>query len=454
MNTLTHTPILDNCSKEDLLNYFQSSWELESTLLRSITSKDAFYISPDSLRNRLIFYLGHSAVFYINKLIRVGLLKQRINDYYETLFEIGVDPESAEELDKAVKGIKWPEVDKVWQYREQAQTEITKVINQAQISLPIGQNDPLWALLMAIEHSLIHFETSSMLMRQLSPDQLQRPSKWDYATSIGKPPHNELREIPGGVVNLGKTKNSLTYGWDIDYGNLTAEVQPFLASKYLISNQEFLEFVRDDGYHNLEFWDQESWKWRQTFNVQHPKFWIPSKNGYKYRTVFEEIDLPLDFPVEVNHYEALAYCRWRGQGTRLLTEAEWKLVTEASQTQQQDNKDDPFSTKNYNLNLKYFSPSSGGMADQSNNKFGLCDLRGNVWQWLGDKFNYLPGFKPHYLYEDYSEPFFDNKHYLIVGGSWSSMGAYASAFCRNWFRPYFYQHVGFRIARDIKLTKK
>lgn len=450
MKTCPYTPTLDGCSREHLLNYFQTSWELEETLLHSIIGEETFYTNPDPLRNLLIFYLGHSAVFYINKLIRVGLLKKRINDYYETLFEIGVDPESAEELDKAIKETSWPDVEKVWHYREQAQREITKVINQVDISLPLNQNNPLWALLMAIEHSLIHFETSSMLMRQLPPDKLQRPLNWNYASSRGKPPHNELREVSGGMVTLGKSTDSLTYGWDIDYGRLTVAVKPFLASKYLITNQEFLEFVRDDGYNNPEFWDRDSWKWRQKFNVQYPKFWIRVNDGYKYRTVFEEIDLPLDFPVEVNHYEAMAYCRWQGNRTRLLTEAEWKLVSEASAAQIQENRSDPLSTKNYNLHLKYFSPSAVGMADQSNNKFGLCDVRGNVWQWLGDTLNCLPGFKPHYLYEDYSQPFFDNQHYLIVGGSWSSMGAYASAFCRNWFRPHFYQHVGFRIAKDIE----
>ncbi|ELS03987.1 hypothetical protein Xen7305DRAFT_00037150 [Xenococcus sp. PCC 7305] len=443
MSTITYPPTLNNCSKDYLLDYFQRSWELEETLLRSVISQDAFHLSPDPLRNRLIFYLGHSAVFYINKLIRVGLLEKRINDYFETLFEIGVDPESAEELDLAVKEISWPDLSKVWQYRDRAYTAITQVINQAEIALPIKQKDPLWALLMAIEHSLIHFETSSMLIRQLSPEQLQRPQEWNYAVSNGNPPNNKLQEIPGGAVNLGKAKNSDTYGWDSDYGNLPVVVKPFLVSKYLISNQEFLEFVRDDSYNKSELWDRESWAWQQKFQVQHPKFWIPTNNGYKYRTVFEEIDLPLDFPVEVNHYEAMAYCRWRGEGTRLLTEAEWKLLVDSLQAQQLD------STQEYNLNLKYFSPSPVGAADQSNHNFGICDLRGNVWQWLGDKFHGLPGFQPHYLYEDYSAPFFDDKHHLIVGGSWASMGAYASASCRNWFRPYFYQHVGFRIARDI-----
>jgi len=450
MKTLPLTPLLNKCSKDHLLNYFQRSWDLESTLFRSITSEEAFYVSPDLLRNRLIFYLGHSAVFYINKLIRVGLLQTRINDYYETLFEVGVDPESAEELDETIREITWPVLEKVWHYREQAQAEITKVINQTEISLPIDQNHPLWALLMAIEHSLIHFETSSMLIRQLPTDQLQRPNAWNHATRTGTAPDNELKEISGGIVTLGKPQYSDTYGWDSDYGNLTVNVEPFITSKYLISNHEFLKFVRDDGYHNPEFWDRESRKWQQKFNVQHPKFWLPTKDGYKYRAVFEEIDLPLDWPVEVNHYEAIAYCRWHGEKTRLLTEGEWKLASRGIEIQQSEEFDNAFDSSNYNLNLKYCSPSPIGMADYSENEFGLCDLRGNVWQWLGDKFNCLPGFQPHHLYENYSEPFFDNKHYLIVGGSWASMGAYASTFCRNWFRPYFYQHVGFRIARDMK----
>ena len=38
--------------------------------------------------------------------------------------------------------------------------------------------------------------------------------------------------------------------------------------------------------------------------------------------MFDEIDLPLDWPAEVNFHEAKAYCRWRGGGSRLLTELE------------------------------------------------------------------------------------------------------------------------------------
>ena len=88
----TQPPTLNNCSKGNILDYLENAWQLEDTLLNSLVREEIFYLNPDPLRNPLIFYLGHSAVFYINKLIRVGLLKQRINPEYETLFEMGVDP--------------------------------------------------------------------------------------------------------------------------------------------------------------------------------------------------------------------------------------------------------------------------------------------------------------------------------------------------------------------------
>jgi 5-histidylcysteine sulfoxide synthase len=439
--TLNQVPILNDCSSDSLLKYFENSWELEETLMKSVVRAETFYRSPDPLRNRLIFYLGHSAVFYINKLIRVGLIKHRINSQYETLFEVGVDPETPTELDTAMQGISWPSVEAVWQYRDKVREVITELMQNISLDLPIHQQHPLWALLMGIEHSRIHFETSTMLLRQLPVDCLKRPQGWHYAPSNNEFPKNEMYSIPGGVVKLGKPKDDLTYGWDSEYGNRTVEVKPFLASQYLISNGEFLEFVQVDGYENSDYWDAESWKWKQFYNVKYPKFWISTADSYRYRATFDEIDLPLDWPVEVNYYEAIAFCRWKGSEIRLLTEAEWNQALLTSTR-------NGLST-NYNLNLKFISPNPVGMFKPANFS-GLYDLRGNVWEWLGDTFNCLPGFEPHPLYEDQSTPFFEGKHQMMLGGSWATNGSMALPTYRNWFRPYFYQHAGFRIAQDLK----
>jgi len=433
-------PQLDNCSSTTLLKYFENSWELEETLMKSLVKEETFYLNPDPLRNKLIFYLGHSAVFYINKLIQVGLIKNRINPQYETLFEIGVDPETPAELEVAIQGVNWPNIKKVWEYRNKARAEITTIINKTPLDLPIHQQHPIWALLMGIEHSRIHVETSSMLLRQLPVENLKRPQGRNYAPTNGEIPHHQMREVPGGVVKLGKRQDDLTFGWDSEYGHLEVEVKPFLASQYLITNGEFLEFVQDGGYNNVNYWHTESWTWKQLYNIQYPKFWIHQENNYRYRATFDELDLPLDWPVEVNHYEAMAFCRWKGKNTRLMTEAEWHQALKISE--------DSSLANNYNLNLQFISPTPVVMFSE-NHQSGLYDLRGNVWEWLGETFKPLPGFKTHHLYEDQSAPFFDDKHFMMLGGSWATNGTMALPCYRNWFRPYFYQHVGFRVAESL-----
>ena len=39
--------------------------------------------------------------------------------------------------------------------------------------------------------------------------------------------------------------------------------------------------------------------------------------------MFDVIDMPLNWPVEVNYHEAKAYCKWKGPGYRLPCEAEY-----------------------------------------------------------------------------------------------------------------------------------
>lgn len=440
MNTVVSNcpPQLNCCDRQTLINYFQEAWQLEDMLLKSLVGEDTFYLNPDPLRNPLIFYLGHSPSFYINKLVQVGLLEKCLNQDYEILFGVGVDPEIPEELNQAIAHMEWPEVSSAWEYREQAYKILSELIQKTPITLPILPDSPLWALIMGIEHQRIHVETSSMLFRQLPLERVKRPSNWKYAPSKSYIPENEMLKVAGGIAQLGKDFDDSTYGWDIDYGSRTVEVAPFLASKYLITNSEFLDFVKAGGYGNQEYWDEKSWQWKTENNIQHPKFWISQNGSYKYRAQFDEIDLPLDWPVEVNYYEAMAYCQW--QGTRLMTEAEWNRAWEFS-TNNQITRDN-----NYNLNLKYISPSPVGMFSE---RSGLADLRGNLWEWLSSTFSPLPGFTTHYLYEDQSAPFFDGKHQMMVGGSWATNGTMALPCYRNWFRPYFYQHVGFRTAMSL-----
>jgi len=49
-------------------------------------------------------------------------------------------------------------------------------------------------------------------------------------------------------MQLGKPVSHPLYGWDNEYGKHVEKVKAFSATKYLISNGEFLKFVEAGGY--------------------------------------------------------------------------------------------------------------------------------------------------------------------------------------------------------------
>lgn len=439
-------PILNNWTREEIFEYFKNGWELNDLLFKSIIDDEVFYTNPDPLRNPLIFYLGHTAAFCINKLKAVGLIENGINEHFEKIFEIGVDPETEDDLESNLTEMVWPAVQEVWKYREDVFNLIKKLILHTTILLPITWESPLWGLIMGIEHDRIHFETSTMLIRQVPIEKLKTPSNWNYSEMNIQETQNEMIRVEGATVHLGKDQDHPTYGWDNEYGELTVKVDPFSASKYQITNKEYYEFVKCGAYNEKKYWGEHAWEWKIAHNNLFPKFWVKEGDAYKYRALFDNLEMPWDWPVEVNHYEAMAYCRWKGNGTRLLTEAEWNLISDLPNAKENP-KDDLMYRKDINLNLTHGSPSSVGSLAGSFNKKGFADTSGNVWEWLHDDFYPLPGFKTHGLYKNFSITFFDTFHAMIIGGSWASTGTSASQYYRLWFRRYFYQHAGFRIAQ-------
>lgn len=436
----TQTPKTISPNKAEWKAYFENTWELYEILFSSITGEDALYEAPDPLRHPLIFYYGHTAVFYINKFKMAGLLTEGINEHYEHLFAVGVDPAKAADLEKHDL---WPPKAAVQAYREKAHRLILNMIDQ----MPEGDitwDSPYWSLPMGLEHDRIHFETSSVLIRQYSLDKVTRPEGWAYAPINLQTVANNYIQIPQRRVQIGKTESFPTYGWDNEYGNLETEVTSFQVSQNLITNAEFLEFVNAGGYSNAEYWSEKAWTWKEKHQVKYPKFWIPQENSFTYRAMFDELEMPLDWPAEVNCYEAQAYCAWKGEGTRLLTEAEYLSMTQGVDLPSGDT----LFTEDYNLNMKYGSPSPVGHLAEAKTPEGVNDAYGNVWCWLSNDFYALPGFKVHEYYTNFSELYFDDQHSMLLGGCWATTGTGASRFYRLWFRHYFYQHAGFRIAKD------
>jgi len=426
--------------RAEIREYFHATYDLDEALLEVLKYDVTFYLRADPLRHPLIFYFGHTAVFYINKLILAQLIDQRINPVFESLFAVGVDEMSWDDLNEA--HYDWPTVDAVQAYRDVVRAKVDQLIQTLPLALPITWESPWWVIMMGIEHARIHLETSSVLIRQLPLDQVRAHPLWEICPKAGEPPKNQLLPVDSARVQLGKARDHPLYGWDNEFGEYEEQVDAFGAGQMLVSHREFLPFIEDGGYRTEKWWTDEGWRWREYEQAGHPRFWRPIGSGtYRLRCMLGEIDMPWDWPVEVNYLEAKAFCNWQstvsGKSLRLPTEAEWYRLRDS-----RVETDQPYWQKAPgNINLEHYASSCPVTAFP----FGdFYDVIGNVWQWTETPIAGWKGFKIHPFYDDFSTPTFDAKHNLIKGGAWISTGNEATRDARYAFRRHFYQHAGFR----------
>ncbi|WP_371316334.1 5-histidylcysteine sulfoxide synthase [Shewanella sp. NIFS-20-20] len=447
--TKTNQSILLNGStidgkRAEIKRYFNHTWQQYQALFDLIIDDEAYFIKAEPLRHPLIFYYGHTASFYINKLKLARLIDSRLNPDLESMFAIGVDEMSWDDVDS--QHYQWPTIAEVKAYRQQVCDCVNQVIDLLELTLPITPDSPAWLILMGIEHERIHLETSSVIMRQLPLAMLSCVNDWAACDSVGPAPCNSLRRQAGQNITLGKSPQDMTYGWDNEYGHHQLTVDDFEASQYLVSNQEFLAFVDAGGYQTKRWWTPEGQQWLSYTQAQHPRFWRQHQGQWWQRNLCQEIPLPLNWPVEVNYLEAKAFCHYLSEvrqiTLRLPTEAEWYCLRQQVSGDSQDWDEIPA-----NLGLAHFASSCPV------NRFehhGFFDVIGNVWQWTETTISGFNGFEVHPMYDDFSTPTFDGRHNLIKGGSWISTGNEMQQSSRYAFRRHFYQHAGFRYVRSAQ----
>jgi len=437
------TPVLTGTDPEnkrrEILDYFQTTFDRYESLFETLATDEAFFTPSIPLRHPLIFYYGHTATFFINKLLLAGLIDQRVNPEYESTFAIGVDEMSWDDLNNT--HYDWPAVSAVHEYRQKVRVVVERLISSMPLELPVDWESPWWIILMGIEHERIHLETSSVLIRQHRLNFVRTHSAWRSCEATGDIVYNELINIHSGMVYLGKSQNDPTYGWDNEYGRHQEEVPAFQASRYLVSNGEYLPFIEAGGYGKDDLWEEEGRGWRNFSKAEHPTFWTKSEQGWQLRLMTEEIPMPWNWPVEVNFHEAKAFCNWKkltsGLPVRLPTEDEWCRLYEVAGLA-----DVPYNARaSANLHLDHFaSPCPVDTFAHG----PLYDVVGNVWQWTETPIYPLEGFVVHPMYDDFTTPTFDGRHNLIKGGSWISTGNESTKSARYTFRRHFFQHAGFR----------
>mmetsp|Transcript_18508 Transcript_18508/g.37290 ORF Transcript_18508/g.37290 Transcript_18508/m.37290 type:complete len:947 (-) Transcript_18508:3117-5957(-) len=482
-------PNLSNVTRQAALEYFDNSWTLFEMLFAGLKGEEPFYRPPvHGLRHPQIFYYGHTPCLYINKLRVAGVLEKPVNAYFESIFEVGVDEMLWDDMHK--NDMVWPKVSEVYEYRKDVYDTIVDAIKTHPClddkggaePVTVNQDHPMWALFMGFEHERIHLETSSVLFRETPIELVQtpahfptlHPSVYNTTSKATQPvegedfPANQMIAVKGNDIKLGKPLDFPSYGWDNEYGERTMNVPDFHASEHMVTNGEFWQFVADGGYRNEKYWCEDGWAWRTHRNLKWPFFWKQvgpaGSHEYGLRTIFEEVPMRWDWPVDVTYYESKAFCKYKSERDgsptskpyRLLTEAEHQIIRDprhsldaaredvsADKVMVTAGSEFAYGETAANLNMAYSSSSPVDAFPPSES--GHRDTIGNNWEWTEDHFNPLKNFEVHHVYDDFSTPCFDGKHSMIVGGSFMSTGDEASVFARFHFRPHFLQHSGFRL---------
>ena len=246
----------------------------------------------------------------------------------------------------------------------------------------------------------------------LAPSQAQVPMEW--------------RRFAGGLHGIGFTGDG--FAFDNEGPRHSVHLESFELASRLVTNGEYLEFMRDDGYGKPELWLSDGWDCMRSNSWCAPLYWEQSDGEWQYYTV--EGMKPVDWhgPVcHVSYYEADAYARWAGK--RLPTEFEWEVA--AQQCPVEGNL----------LESGALHPRPAGGARE------LSQVFGDVWEWTASAYLAYPGFKPAAgAVGEYNGKFMCNQM-VLRGGSCATPQSHVRATYRNFFPPHVrWQFAGIRLA--------
>jgi ergothioneine biosynthesis protein EgtB len=412
-----------------------------SDALFEIVQPEAIYDRPIPERHRIIFYVGHLEAFDWNLLHENVFGLRSFHPEFDRLFAFGIDPVGGG-LPTDLSS-DWPTLDRVREYVR----KIRSSLDEKLISNTGGQRDGFaldTLLKVAIEHRLMHVETLAYMLHQL-PLQRKIPQAAS-STAIASPITHSMIKIPGGAADLGLKRGSRVFGWDNEFEAYTAHVPPFEIDRYMVTNGQFLKFMEAGGYDERELWKEADWEWKSAGDISCPLFWRKQGGAWLLRTMFDEIPLPLKWPVYVSHAEASAYARWSGKA--LPTEEQWQRAAYGSSgggEQSYPWGNETPSPSRGNFDFESWDPVPVNAHPLGRSAFGVEGMLGNGWEWTSSMFRPFPGFQAFPFYRGYSADFFDGKHFVMKGGSARTAACMLRPTFRNWFQSHYqYVYAGFR----------
>ena len=239
-------------------------------------------------------------------------------------------------------------------------------------------------------------------------------------------PAPSFLDFEGGIHAIGHAGQSFSF--DNEGPRHQALLQPYRLADRLVTNGEWLQFMKDGGYRDPSIWLADGWSSAKSCAWTAPLYWEEREGAWMQMGLHGLHRVDLAAPVcNVSYYEADAYARWAGH--RLPTEFEWEhAAIELGET-------------GCLAGPRALHPMAGRAGDRQ--------MFGHVWQWTQSAYLPYPGYKaaPGAIGE-YNGKFMCSQQ-VLRGSSCATAPTHERPTYRNFFYPHQrWQFTGLRLASD------
>jgi len=318
------------------------------------------------------------------------------------------------------------------------------------------QRETILALVrLGLEHEMQHQELLVYDIKHLLCDLFDAPLRTPPAEVAEV---KGMAEFAGGLFRLGyddgvfdKSSPNYSFAFDNEKPGHKVYLEPFGLDRALVTNGDYLEFIRAGGYRDFRWWFSEGW---EVVNREHwaaPLYWEEHDGEWMIRdfTGLHSAASKANEPVShVSYYEASAFAKWAGK--RLPTEGEWEMASVSSDDSRRlfpwgDEEVEETKANLFENGLWTVSPI--GSFPEGANSEGCHQLIGDVWEWTTSDYVPYPGFKSEF--DEYNDKWFVNQK-VLRGGSYATPQIHIRSTYRNFFHAHERWMVsGFRCAKDL-----
>lgn len=417
--------------REILLNRFRTVRQASAQMCSPLEPEQC-RIQPIAEVSPPWWNLAHTSWFFVRNVLEPfggkqtkedGLFDYVLNSYYASL-----GPRIARDH----RGfITRPTMKEVYQYRESVDNRVEELLGNL---INRRYKDCAAIIALGLQHEQQHqelFYTEIKYILYQNPPDLRVPYYIKpQEKAKGRSHPSSHSSFKGGLYEIGNLEES--WGWDNEYPVHKCYIHDFALQNRLVTNAEYLEFMKDGGYQKQLLWLDNGWNKRQSEKWEAPLYWEKVDGEWQMWTLsgMKKVD-PLEPVCHVSFYEAEAYARWKE--ARLPSEQEWEHAARVSKSSADDGN---------------FLDSGHLHPQRAPAEKGLAQMLGDVWEWTSSYYVPYPGYSPYTgKLREYNEKFMDNQR-VLRGGSCVTERDHIRISYRNFWPPDTrFQFAGFRLAK-------